>query len=149
MATSGNIFFDTNIYLRVLYSEEYARQHHERFAELAPHTYCCSVVAGELYAGAHTVQAIRLVDDLVAPYVRVNRLVYPNHRDWVDMGKVTADILANRPDYRSKLPALQNDILIALCARRIGAAVVSENRKDFSLIQKFCSFSFLTLPPPG
>ena len=104
MATSGNIFFDTNIYLRVLHSEEYARRHHECFAELAPHTYCCSVIAGELYAGAHTVQTIRLVDDLIAPYVRVNRLVYPNHGDWVDMGKVTADILQPGPTIDRNYP---------------------------------------------
>lgn len=149
MATSGNIFFDTNIYLRVLHSEEYTRRHQERFAQLAPHTYLCSVVAGELYAGAHTIQATRLVEDLVAPYVRVSRLVYPNHKDWVDMGKVTADIMVTRPDYRSKLPALQNDILVALSAKRIGAAVVSENAKDFALLQNFLSFSLLVMRPPS
>lgn len=146
MATSGNIFFDTNIYLRVFYSAEYARHHQQRFARLAPHTYLCSVVAGELYAGAHTLQTARLVDGLLAPYVRVQRLVFPNHNDWVDMGKVTASILQARPAYRSKLSALQNDILIALSAKRIGATVVSENVKDFTLLQQFVSFCLLAMP---
>ncbi len=148
MAFSGNVLFDTNIYLRVIYSAEYARRHREHFARLAPRIHLCSVVAGELYAGAHTVQAIRLIDGMLAPYVRVNRLVFPNHNDWVDMGKVAAGILSAHPGYRSKLPALQNDILIALSARRIGATVVSENAKDIALIQKFISFSFLVIPPP-
>lgn len=149
MATSANTLFDTNIYLRVLHSEAYARRHQNRFARFAPRTYLCSVVAAELYAGAHAVQSIRLVDSLLAPYIRVNRVVFPNHNDWTAMGKVTASILRTTPGYRSKLPALQNDILIALSARRIGATVVSENEEDFTLIQRFVSFALLGLPPPS
>ena len=148
MATSANIFFDTNIYLRVLHSEMYARRHQERFARFAPRTYLCSVVAAELYAGAYSVQSLRLIDSLLAPYLRVNRCIFPNHNDWVAMGKVAARILRTAPGYRSKLPALQNDILISLSARRIGATVVSENEEDFALIQRSVSFSLLVLPPP-
>lgn len=65
MAISANILFDTNIYLRVLSSDAYAAHHYERFAQLAPRTYLCSVVAGELYAGTYTVQTRRLVDGLL------------------------------------------------------------------------------------
>jgi len=147
LATSANLLFDTNIYLRVVASGAYASRHRERFARLAPHTYLCSVVAAELYAGAHNLQTIRVIDGMRAPYLRVNRLVFPNHNDWVEMGKVTATILRSRPEYRTKLSALQNDILIALSARRIGATVVSENAKDFGLIQKFLAFSVLILSP--
>jgi predicted nucleic acid-binding protein len=146
LATSANLLFDTNIYLRVLHSEAYARRHQDQFARFAPRTYLCSVVAAELYAGAHTVQNIRIVDRLLAPYVRVNRVIFPNHTDWVAMGKVTASILQTSPGYRSKLPALQNDILIALSARRIGATVVSENEDDFRLIQQFVSVLLFVLP---
>lgn len=149
MATSANILFDTNIYLRVLHSELYARRHQERFARFAPRTYLCSVVAAELYAGAHTVQSLRLIETLLAPYLRVRRYVFPNHNDWVAMGKVAARILRATPGYRSKLPALQNDILISLCARRIGATIVSENGEDFILIQRSVSFSLLVLAPPS
>ncbi len=148
MATFAKILFDTNIYLRVLHSDSYERQHHDRFARFAPRTYLCSVVAAELYAGAHTVQDIRLVDRLLAPYLKSGRVVFPPHNDWVDMGKVTANIVRRAPSYRSKLPALQNDILIALSAKRSGATLVSENAADFVLIQRFVSFSLFVLPAP-
>ncbi len=63
------------------------------------------------------------------------------------MGKVAARLLRTAPGYRSKLPALQNDILIALSAKRVGATIVSENEKDFVLIQRFVSFSLFPLSP--
>jgi tRNA(fMet)-specific endonuclease VapC len=149
LAIFANVLFDTNIYLRVLHSEVYERRHRERFVRFAPRTYLCSVVAAELYAGAHTVQNIRLVDHLLAPYLRVGRLVFPHHNDWINMGKVAARILRTAPSYRSKLPALQNDILIALSAKRVGATVVSENKEDFILIQRFVSFFLFPLLPPA
>ena len=63
------------------------------------------------------------------------------------MGKVAARILRTAPNYRSKLPALQNDILIALSAKCVGATVASENEKDFVLIQRFVSFTLFPLSP--
>lgn len=148
MAPFAKVLFDTNIYLRVLHSDSYERQHHARFAQLAPRMYLCSVVAAEIYAGAHTVQSVRLVDRLLAPYLKSGRVVFPPHSDWVTMGKVVAIIVRQAPSYRSKLPALQNDILIALSAKRCGATLVTENEADFVLIQRFVSFSLFPFPPP-
>jgi predicted nucleic acid-binding protein len=34
------------------------------------------------------------------------------------------------------LPRLLNDVLIALCARRVGATLVTYNRADFQLIRR-------------
>jgi predicted nucleic acid-binding protein len=149
LATFANVLFGTNIYPRILHSEVHERLHRERFARFAPRTYLYSVVAAELSAGAPTVQSVRLVDHLLAPYLRVGRLAALHHNDWISMGKVTAHILRTAPSYRSKLPALQNDILIALSAKRVGATVVSENEEDFALIQRFVSFSLLPLLPPA
>ncbi len=145
--TSGNILFDTNVYLRVLHSELYAHQHRERFSRLAPRTFLCSVVAGELYAGAVDIPGLRTVDRLLAPFAAVNRVVFPNHHDWVEMGRINAGLLLRYPRYRAKLMSLQNDILIAMSARRIGAAVVTENARDFQLIQEVAPFSLLVLRP--
>ena len=74
MEISGHVLFDTNVYLRVLRSEAYARSHLERFTRLAPRTYLCSVVVAELYAGARTLSGVRLIDGLLAPYLRVRSL---------------------------------------------------------------------------
>ncbi len=145
MEISGNVLFDTNIYLRVLRSEACARRHLERFARLAPRTYLCSVVAAELYAGARTLSGMRLIDGLLAPYLRVGRVACPNHNDWLDMGKTAADIgIADRGS-RFRATAIENDILIALSAKRVGAVIVTENGRDFSLIRKHVSFAFVAM----
>ncbi len=47
--------------------------------------------------------------------------------------------------WRSKLPRLLNDILIALCARRIGATLLTYNRDDFRLIRRHKEFSLRVL----
>jgi predicted nucleic acid-binding protein len=148
LATFAKVFFDTNIYLRILHSHAYERQHRSRFAGLAPQTYLCSVVAAELFAGAHTMRDMRLVERLLAPFLRVGRVVFPRHSDWIAMGKVVATLSRSLPNYRSKLPALQNDILIALSAKQSGATVVTENEADFTLIRRLISFSFSVLLPP-
>jgi predicted nucleic acid-binding protein len=52
-----------------------------------------------------------------------------------------------RMTYFSLLPAtfLSNDILIALCARRIGATLFTYNRDDFRLIHRHKEFSLRIL----
>jgi predicted nucleic acid-binding protein len=142
---SGDVLFDTNIYLHVLRSEAYARSHLERFARLAPRTYLCSVVAAELYAGARTMSGIRLIDGLLAPYLRVGRVAFPNHHDWLDMGKTAAEMGIVDRRSRFRVTAIANDILIALSAKRVGAVVVTENVRDFSLIRKHVSFGFVAM----
>ncbi|MGH7820145.1 MAG: type II toxin-antitoxin system VapC family toxin [Candidatus Binatia bacterium] len=139
---SGKVLFDTSVYLRILRSEVYARKHRERFARLAPRTYLCSIVAAELHAGARTIQGMRLIDGLLSPYARVGRVVFPIHADWVDQGKVLASLAIEQPAFRSKLPGLQNDVLIGLSARRIGATVLTENSRDFALIRPHVSMAF-------
>jgi hypothetical protein len=147
LETSGVVLFDTNIYLRVLRSEAYARSHLQRFARLAPRTYLCSVVAAELYAGARTLRGARVIDGLLAPYLKVSRVVFPNHNDWLSMGKAVAEIVIAEPGYRSRVTTLQNDILIALSAKRVGAVVVTENEKDFSLIRDHVPVAFVAMRP--
>lgn len=145
METSSVVLFDTNVYLRVLRSEAFARTHLQRFTRLAPRTYLCSVVAAELYAGARTLRGVRVIDSLLAPYLKVGRVVFPNHNDWLSMGKAVAEIAIVTPGYRSRATALQNDILIALSAKRIGAVVVTENEKDFSFLREHVSVAFVAV----
>ena len=38
-----------------------------------------------------------------------------------------------------------NDILLALCARRIGADLFTFNREDFQMIQRYKTFSLKVL----
>jgi predicted nucleic acid-binding protein len=58
---------------------------------------------------------------------------------------VVTAIEARERSWRSKLPALLNDILIALSARRIGATLLTYNRDDFRLIHRHADFSLRVL----
>ena len=76
----------------------------------------------------------------IDPMERAGRVVTPAFADW----KATADVVSaiKRKDgaFKSKLPSLQNDILIALSARRAGAEVITNNGVDFRLIRRHLEF---------
>ncbi|MBI3014290.1 MAG: hypothetical protein HYY65_04300 [Candidatus Tectomicrobia bacterium] len=71
---------------------------------------------------------------------RTGRVVAPTFEDWIEASEVVVAIMARERSWRSKLPLLLNDILIALCARRIGATLFTYNREDFRLIRRHKDF---------
>jgi len=76
---------------------------------------------------------------------RTGRVVNPTFEDWVEASAVVTAIEEKDRGWRSKLPALLNDILIALCARRIGATLLTYNKDDFRLIRRHKTFSLRIL----
>lgn len=120
---------DSDIYIghweRGLYQEDLARV---RKAFIVRHS---SVVLSELRRGARTPQARRLVDSLH----RIARVRWePNDQDWWEAGRLVREI-GDAEDWEiNKRREFQNDALIALTARRHGAAVVTANAGDFNLL---------------
>jgi predicted nucleic acid-binding protein len=120
---------DSDIYIghweRGLYEEELARV---AKGFIVRHS---SVVLSELRRGARTPQARRLVDSLH----RIARVRWePNDQDWWEAGRLVREI-GDAEDWEiNKRREFQNDALIALTARRHGAAVVTANAGDFNLL---------------
>lgn len=56
-----------------------------------------------------------------------------------------AKVLHDRPNLKSKLPALVNDCLLALSARSLGATLYTRNRDDFLLLQSIRSFGLVVI----
>ena len=56
-----------------------------------------------------------------------------------------AKVLQQRPDLKSKLPALVNDCLLALSARSLGATLYTRNRDDFMLLESIRSFALVVV----
>jgi hypothetical protein len=99
-----------------------------------------AVVLEELYAGAHDPASLKLLDKLYDVFVSANRLVVPDGRDWQKAGKVIAQ-LERKYGFEGKfLARITHDILISLCARQIGATVVTNNTKDFLRIREFVDY---------
>ncbi|MBI5639595.1 MAG: hypothetical protein HZA17_04130 [Nitrospirae bacterium] len=115
---------------------------HPKFPEdfVTPLLYMSSVVVSELYAGAHDSQSIKLLDKLSHSFQKVGRLIVPNIDDWRQTGGIIAKSGKKYGYDSTYLSRLQNDILIACSARRIGAFVLTKNEKDFMRIREFMDF---------
>jgi predicted nucleic acid-binding protein len=103
------------------------------------------VVVEELYAGALNIQAIRLIERYVGALERTGRVIAPGFSDWKEAGKIIARVTRQEPSRKSKVQQMLNDILLALCARRIGADLFTFNRADFELIRRHKPFSLKVL----
>jgi predicted nucleic acid-binding protein len=71
---------------------------------------------------------------------RVGRVVTPSHGSWKEAGRILGKISKSEPQFRTKLPALFNDALIALSAIQIGAAVCTRDKEDFELLRHYLRF---------
>jgi predicted nucleic acid-binding protein len=105
-----------------------------------PVLHMSAVVLSELYAGAHDNQSIKLLDKLYQTFLNVGRLIVPDGVDWRKTGGILAKLQRKYGFEEKYIARLQNDILIACSARKIGAFVVSQNIKDFLRIKEFIDF---------
>lgn len=93
-----------------------------------------SVVLSELYRGARTKKALQLVESLH----KLSKPCWaPNDEDWRKAGKILREMGLKQGWEARRIRDLQNDTLIALTARRYGAAVVTANRSDFEEIRHY------------
>lgn len=136
---------DTDLYIDLIQSGSTLPLIRELYDKDAPGIYFSSIVAQELLTGARTTLGKRRVEALFRPFEKVGRIVTPSHRQWKDAGAILAKILQQRPDLKSKLPALVNDCLLAVSARSLGATLYTRNRDDFTLVQSLRSFSLVVV----
>lgn len=136
---------DTDLYIDLIQSGTTLPLIRELYDKEAPGIYFSSIVAQELLAGARSPAGRKRVEILFRPFERVGRVVTPSHGHWKDTGGILAKVLQDRPDLKTKLPALVNDCLLALSARSIGATLYTRNRGDFALLQGLRSFSLVVI----
>ena len=136
---------DTNLYIEASRSAVRREQFRTMFFPLLPLTYLSAVVAYELIVGTADRRSLIDVQEFVNPLEQTGRVVTPTFDDWTEASAVTTAIQVQDRGWRSKLPKLLNDILIALSARRIGAIVVTRNRADFVLIRRHTAFALRVL----
>jgi predicted nucleic acid-binding protein len=78
---------------------------------------------------------------------KLDRLLVPNNEDWVQAGKILNSILRGLKSKAGgrtpRLPFAEKqrmirDVLIARTVKRAGAALVTDNIKDFEAIRSYC-----------
>lgn len=139
------VMLDTNVYVSACRSEEARARFRTSFFPLLPVTFLAAVVAYELWVNAAGRPTQRLVQEFIGPMESKGRCVSPTFADWIEAAAIVTAIVESDRGWRSKLPALLNDILIALCARRIGATLFTYNAQDFRLIRRHKDFALRVL----
>lgn len=124
--------FDASAYMRVLLDAGFARAAEPALRRLAPTMYLSSVVRAELTQGARGSAGRALVDVLARQLEQVGRTVSPSHDDWLRAATWQSELWDTIPRLRTK--QLLHDFLIAAAARRIGAHLVTDNERDFAII---------------
>lgn len=112
-------------------------------ASSASTIYMSSVVIGELYSGATDVSTIKLLDRLYSTFESLGRLIAPDSHDWQRAGKIISKLGMKYGFEEIFLTRILNDVLIALSARKIGASVITNNKKDFLRIREFLDFEMV------
>ncbi|HEY0972066.1 MAG TPA: type II toxin-antitoxin system VapC family toxin [Gemmatimonadales bacterium] len=108
-----------------------------------------SVVIHELLVGV-TTRAAReaVVRDVVRPFSERRRIVETDTLVWREAALIV-ERLAAAGGYadRLKTASFRHDVLIAASCRRVGATLITANRKDFDLIASMRGFRFATALP--
>ena len=138
---------DTNVYLEAFRSQAKRNQFRQSFFRSYQPPNLSAVVAYELNVNAQDSLTRELIQQFVRPLIRTGRVVTPSFEDWTEASTIVTSIRVKDKSWRSKRPALLNDVLIALCARKAGAIMITHNRDDFRLIQRHKGFALRVLEP--
>lgn len=111
-----------------------------------------AIVLLELIASAIDGSQRKLFEKLFNTYWREKRLIVPEAEDWLLASKILFSLTNIRKRAQGgrlkSLPAgatqrMALDVLIAVSARRWKAIVVTENWRDFKLIQRYCNVTIV------
>ena len=112
---------DTNVYLEAFRSADTQARFRKTFFPLLPATFLSAVVAYELSVNAQDRRTPTLLKEFIHPMERTGRVVTPTFNDWLKASAVMSAVGERDRAWRSKLPGLLNDILIARSEeRRVG-----------------------------
>jgi predicted nucleic acid-binding protein len=126
---SDVVIFDTS----VLVDEARTGRHRKRVESVEGVVRMSSVVLAELLRGITGPAEHKFLRTLA----RNHPVLTPTAENWLESGEILAEIRADRGFEPHKLRDLHFDVLIALTARSHGARLITTNRKDFELINRF------------
>lgn len=93
-----------------------------------------AIVLQELWAGVRGSREAADVHRIHELARRAGKLATPHAAAWVLSGQALAALAAKRRLSSARLRTLRNDVLLATSAVLLGATVLTENIRDFSMI---------------
>jgi predicted nucleic acid-binding protein len=126
---SDFVIFDT----AVLVDEARTGRHRKRIESVEGPVRMSSVVLAELLRGVTGLAEHKFLRTLA----RNHPILTPTRNNWLESGEILAKIRADQGFEPYKLRDLHFDVLIALTARSHGARLITTNRRDFELINRY------------
>lgn len=126
---SDVVIFDTS----VLVDEVRTGRHGKRIESVEGVVRLSSVVLAELLRGVSGPAELKFLRTLA----RNHPVLTPTQKNWLESGEILANIRADQGFGPHKLRDLHFDVLIALTARSYGARLITTNRGDFELIDRY------------
>jgi predicted nucleic acid-binding protein len=126
---SDVVLFDTS----VMVDEARTGRHSKRIDSVEGLVRMSSVVLAELLRGV-TAPAER---KFLRTLAKNHPILTPTEGNWLESGEILAKMHADQGFEPHKLRALHFDVLIALTARSHGARLITTNRVDFELINRY------------
>lgn len=124
------VVYDTCLYVDLLRSSDRL----PLFTDRSQIRYLSPVVLMELMAGARVPKQKKVIDRLLKPYSKANRIIHLGANLFYKAGECMAWMGRDgMPLHKS----MTHDFLIALSAASIGATLFTSNKKDFERIGKF------------
>jgi len=131
---SDLVIFDTS----VLIDDLRTGRHQQRIQSLTGLIRASSVVLAELWRGT-TKPAER---EFLRAFARNHPVLTPTECNWLESGQILAQIRADLGFTPDKLRDLHFDVLIALTARSHGARLITSDRTDFEIINRYRKLQF-------
>jgi predicted nucleic acid-binding protein len=123
------VIFDTS----VLVDDLRTGRHQQKIQTLSGLVRTSAVVLAELWRGA-TKPAER---DFLRAFSCNHPVLTPTEKNWLESGELLSKISTDTGFTPAKLRDLHFDVLIALTARSHGARLITSNRMDFELIDRY------------
>lgn len=129
---SNLVIFDTSIFIDNLR----AGRHQHRIESLTGLLRTSAIVLAELWRGA----AKAAEREFLRALQKNHPVLTPKEKHWLESGQILGRIYSDYGFGPEKLRDLHFDVLIALTVRAHGARLITSNRSDFELINRYRKF---------
>ena len=125
------VMFDTNVYISFIRTGA----NRDQMLSRKSIKYMSAIVLMELWAGAKTRSAERLLTRLQKPYIDAGRIIALHPTLYISIGNFLADLPASHKSL-ARSAGFLNDVQIAFTARSIGATLYTEDVEHYKIIQQ-------------
>lgn len=139
------VLFDTSFYIS-RYRYGFYGEIYESFVQKTL-LFLHVVVFEELLVGMLSQKEKEDLYELKGKFEEGDMIITPNQEDWESTGLILNRVLRGKQLNAKQTVSITHDVLIAVSCGRKKLRLVTENKKDFEMIQRYCPFKLTLLNP--